>query len=215
MVFVTFPPVWQTSQWNKALKFFFLLDIHPSLPETTADRASMALVRLLVILLVRQLSVIILEVSTSRAASSAMFVCVSDWFPQQLKNCWVLLKSTLTVYRLSSSQSPNVSSIRLKCSCRNCHEPPDLFPPQTWVDSPPPQPSPTWLLRLKIAPAVLLCCVLGSLQLRSSLRSWWMPHCFSSQCFSKLLWECIKLLHLKPVRHALVYETYSDVSRDH
>lgn len=107
------------------------------------------------------------------------------------ESCWEVLWLQLdVVYRLSSSQYPRYTVHQAKVFIWELPEPKCLFPPWTWVDSPPPQPPPTWLLRLKIAPAVLWC-VLSTLQLLHSLHGWWMRHCFSSQCFSKLLWQHI------------------------
>lgn len=142
-------------------------------------------------LLVQQFNVIILEVSASRALNSALLFLCLCWFPQQLESCWEVLSLQLdVVYRLSSFQCPQYAGHQAQLFLWELPGPLCVFPPWTWVDSPPPQPPPTWLLRLKIAPAVLQC-VLSSPQLLHSLHRWWMRHCFSSQCFSKLLWECI------------------------
>lgn len=59
------------------------------------------------------------------------------------------------------ASAPRVLSIRLKCSYGNCLSL-CVYSSMDLSGSPPPQPSPTWPLRLKIAPAVLWC-VLSSL----------------------------------------------------
>lgn len=115
---------------------------------------------------------------------SLVFLCLC-WFPQQLESCWEVLSLQLdVVYRLSSFQCPQYVGHQAQLFLWELPVPLHIFPPQTWVDSPPPQPPPTWLLRLKIAPSVLQC-VLSSMPLLHSLHRWWMRHCFSSQCFSK------------------------------
>lgn len=194
--FLTFSPVWLTAHRGKAFYWFLSFSTHIRLWRrwlliTPACSEKDEAAQLHMLLCLSNNSVQLFWKSLPAGLQiQPCFLCLC-WFPQQLKSCWEVLSLQLdVVYRLSSSQCPQCTGHQAKVFLWELPESPCLFPPWTWVDSPPPQPSPTWLLRLKIAPAVLWC-VLSSPQRLHSLHKWWMRHCFSSQCFSKLLWEHI------------------------